>query len=182
MPTPVNLPHPFQVWKKPSEVLIDLINKANYQQFGPTQLLITNPTTITGAHNTSADVAPNPTPGGSVPVTKWKGPTTIKYNRVNIAQVVTDLQTKGLIPAGGNYPAVLTSAQQATVSKYSDLLPYINAPALIYIDASDIVDGPVDISTAAQGSPETVTLTIAAGSLAYTGSLQVNVTISGGAV
>ena len=138
-------------------LIFDLINTANPGlPNGP--LSASNVTLGTPAANTTNGSGDN----SQVEVTGiegqgYSGTDVFTYNRIDIGAMFTTWGISATLSGGSGF----TNA--------SDMLTALNAAYSLDLQASDIVDGPIGASS----FPDSYTLTIADGSLVYTGTLAV---------
>lgn len=147
--------------KKSLDLVIDLINAANSTKLDDTKIKITAPTTLTddpNGHNTGAHVA-------AVKGSGYIGSVDITYNRLDIGLLFEKIAVNLDLGEDG-------SGNPIKPATTKDLLPALNARYGLGLDVSDITDAPV---TTTGNAPWQATITIATGSLAYVGELDLTV-------
>lgn len=140
---------PIDLTKTELEVLVDRINQVNLTNIDYRTITVGAPTVVNG-ELTSIVVTGKPNSGIT-------GSATLQYNRKNIATVI-GVRNK--------------TFTQDTAINIRDLTDKINLEYGIKLDPEDIVDGLLPVfSAGTPGEMLTFTLTIAPGSLLYTGSV-----------
>jgi hypothetical protein len=141
-----------------AQMVFDAINAANPSlQNGPvsaSNVTLGTPTATGATPNTSVEMT-------GIAGQGYSGSDTITYDRIDIGAMFT---------TWGDNPATVPNG--ATYTNASDMLPTINATYGTDLQAADIVDGAIGASS----YPFAYSLVMAAGCLAYTGELAINIT------
>jgi len=141
-------------------LIYDLINAANVGlpngPLSPTNTTLGVPAAnITDASGNNTQVAIT-----AISNQGYTGSKVVTYNRIDIGAMFT------------GWGMAATVANGATYVNASDFLPSLNAAYHLDLQATDIIDGPIN----AVSYPDAYTLNIAASSLTYIGTLAVSIT------